>query len=220
MDESTSRELEKNVVACLIKNPNVFTKYSDLEPKHFYSSFERDVFDLFKSEVSNLNGKEFSKASFLLKIKNAKLSNNYNIDSETLLKNAIEFAPSPNELGSLISDILLNYKTREINIVLNTAKDWINKNSSKKNHKSVAKLSDGLSSELLNINNLGQDSDVKNLSDGLASIEDRILNPQPISGFKSSKALYMQGKESEKALGLCRTHWSLLNLTQTTNVFI
>ncbi len=190
MDESSSRELERDIVACLIKNSEQFPRYSVLEPKHFSSPFERDTFDLFKSEMSNLNGKDFSIASFIIKIKQFKVSNTYNSDPETILKHAIEFAPSPNELGSLINQLLLNYKKTEIINALVGAEKWYSKTDSKRTHKSLADISDRLSSHLISINSLGQDNEIKNLSDGLDAIEDRILNPQPIPGFKSSLSLY------------------------------
>jgi len=190
MDESLSRELEKDIVACFIKNSSYFPKYEAVEPKHFSSQFERDVFDLFKAEVSNLNGKDFSVASFILKVKSARIPNSYNTDVEVFLKHAIEFSPNPNELDSLISSLLLNYKAREINQALGQGKEWLSKPQSKRTHKSIAHMSDRLSAHLVSINGLGQDDKIKNLADGLEAIEDRMLNPQPIAGFKSSLNLY------------------------------
>ena len=189
MDESSSRDLERDIIGCLIKHNKVFPKYDALKPDFFSSSFERDVFDLFKSEISNLNGKEFSIASFLLKIKTAKIQNNYNADSDLLIKHAVEFAVEPQELDGLINDLLLNYKVREIRRKLMLVDEWL-KSGKSKTHKILSEQSDKLSGHLLSINDLGQDGEIRNLSDGLEAIEERMQNPKPIAGFKSSLAIY------------------------------
>jgi len=189
MDESSSRDLERDIVGCLIKHNKVFPKYDALKPDFFSSPFERDVFDLFKSEVSNLNGKEFSIASFLLKIKTAKIQNNYNADSDLLIKHSVEFAVEPQELDGLINDLLLNYKVREIRRKLKLVDEWLG-GGKPKTHKKLSEQSDKLSGHLLSINDLGQDGEVRNLSDGLEAVEERMRNPKPIAGFKSSLAIY------------------------------
>ena len=189
MDKTSSRDLERNIIGCLVKHSEVFPKYDALKPDFFSSSFERDVFDLFRSEMLSLNGKEFSIASFLLKIKTAKIQNDYNADSNLLVSHAVEFAVDPKELDGLINDLLLDYKIREIRKKLKLADEWL-KVGKLKTHKVLSEQSDKLSGHLLSINDLGQDGEIKNLSDGLGAIEERMMNPKPIAGFKSSLAIY------------------------------